>query len=140
MAEPVNRNTSQTSISVPPTSINGGSQPVNVIPNPQNVIAPKLRARTMGAERIISRLLRAGAVMSIGLFAGSVLLEAAPQTEAVSVAVDLLRKAGLVVLLVTPLARLMTSSAVLAAKGELRYAMYGAGVLVLLAISLSAGI
>lgn len=131
---------SRTSISIPPASIGaGGMAPLaNVIPDHPAANA-KQRARTIGAERTISKLLRTGALLSVGLFGASILLEAIPQTQQVGIAIDLMRKAGLGVLIVTPLARLTAASAVLAAKGEWRYALYGAGVLLLLALGLSTG-
>lgn len=140
MAEPMKTDSSRTSISIPPTSIGAGGMapPANVIPD-QLAVNAKQRARTIGAERTISKLLRTGALLSVGLFAASILLEAIPQNQQVSIAIDLMRKAGLGVLLVTPLARLTAAAAVLAAKGEWRYALYGAGVLLLLALGLSTG-
>jgi hypothetical protein len=137
----VKSESSRASISIPPQSINsaGVAPPANVIPAE---VAPnnRVRARTIGAERTIGRLLRSGAMLSVGLFASSILLETIPQTQQVGIAIDLLRKGGLVVLLVTPLARLTAAAAVLAMKGEWRYALYGAGVLLLLALSVGAGL
>lgn len=73
------------------------------------------------------------------MFLTSVGLEALPAEPRLVVAIDLLRKVGLAVLVVTPIARLATAGTILALKGEWRYALYGAGVLLLLALAIGAG-
>ena len=135
MAEPMkveSSNASVTQLAPPPTP----AAPVPALaPSP-----PAAAARVIGAEQIIGRLLRTGALLSVSLFGVSVILEALPQTSHVGVAIDLLRKAGLAVLLVTPIARLAAAGAVLAVKGERKYAVYAAGSLLLLAFGIRAGV
>lgn len=144
MAEPMKGSSSHASITIPPGAV---TVPPGVAPPPNTATVPvdsaaqpaKLRARVIGAERTIGKLLRTGAMLSVGLFGLSMLAEALPASTQAHVAIDFLRKGGLVVLVLTPLARLTAAGAVLAAKGEWRYAMYGAGVLLLLAFALGAG-
>jgi hypothetical protein len=105
------------------------------------VAAPALKApavpkaRWVEGEWIIARILRFGAVASGGLFFASLCLELLPQTEGVSVAMTLLRKGAASVLLVTPVVRLVTSGVLLGLRGEYRYTLYAAGVLVLLGLA-----
>ena len=96
--------------------------------------------RAEAGEQWISRLLRAGAVCSGGLFLTSIALEALPQSETVHVAIDVLRKGAASALLVTPVVRLVVAGASLGLRGEWRYALYAAGVLGLLAVAVGAGL
>lgn len=141
MAEPVKHEVKATSVSIPPMA-----SPVS----PENTAAPPpaatslkgrlgFKARTFGGERTLARVLRTGAVLSGALFVSSVALEALPQTQGVAQAIDVLRKVGVGVLVVTPLARLCVASALLTMRGERRFALYGAGVLALLGLALGAG-
>jgi hypothetical protein len=97
------------------------------------------RGEAVAGERWIARVLRTGAVMSGGLFLGSLALELLPQSTATSVAIDSMRKAGASLLLVTPVARLVVAGTALGLKGEWRYTLYAAGVLGLLAVAVGAG-
>ncbi|MFL5321586.1 MAG: DUF1634 domain-containing protein [Myxococcaceae bacterium] len=119
-------------------------------PAPQNLAPPiaipehgkrgiLARARTFGGERLIGRLLRTGAILSGAMFLSSLGLELLPDSPKAIVAADMLRKSGLAVLVVTPIARLATGATLLAFKGEWKYALYGAGVLGLLALAVGAG-
>jgi hypothetical protein len=96
--------------------------------------------RAEAGEQWISRLLRAGAVCSGGLFLTSIALEALPQSETVHVAIDVLRKGAASALLVTPVVRLVVAGTSLGLRGEWRYALYAAGVLGLLAVAVGAGL
>lgn len=101
---------------------------------------PARGARAEAGEQWISRLLRGGAVCSGGLFLASLALEALPQSEAVHVAIDLLRKGAASALLVTPVVRLVVAGTSLGLRGEWRYALCAAGVLGLLAVAVGAGL
>jgi hypothetical protein len=96
--------------------------------------------RSVAGERWIARVLRGGAVVSGAMFLGSLALEALPQSQAVQVAIDTLRKGAASLLLVTPVARLVMAGTMLGLRGEWRYTLCAAGVLGLLAIALGAGI
>lgn len=97
------------------------------------------RGEGVAGERWIARVLRTGAVMSGGLFLGSLALELLPQSTATSVAIDSMCKAGASLLLVTPVARLVVAGAARGLKGEWRYTLYAAGVLGLLVVAVGAG-
>ena len=96
--------------------------------------------RAEAGEQWISRLLRAGAVCSGGLFLTSIALEALPESETVHVAIDVLRNGAASALLVTPVVRLVVAGTTLGLRGEWRYALYAAGVLGLLAVAVGAGL
>jgi hypothetical protein len=91
-------------------------------------------------ERHIARVLRTGAVASGSMFLASVMLEGLPQGHTVSTAIDVLRKAGGSLLLVTPVARLVVAGGLLGLRGEWRYSLYALGVLGLLALAVGAGL
>nr|WP_246357489.1 hypothetical protein [Pyxidicoccus fallax] len=114
------------------------------ITQPGVEVAPVGRARrrdrAVAGDRWIARVLRAGAVVSGGMFVVSLGLEALPQSENVHVAIDLLRKGAASLLLVTPVARLAVAGTLLGLKGEWRYTVIAAGVLGLLGIAVSAGL
>lgn len=141
MAEPVKSEVTRTS-SMPPTPAMSAPSASPPAAN-TNTVAPKrrllTRARTFGGEKFIGRLLRTGAVLSGAMFVSSLALEVLEQRPEILVAEDLLRKTGLVVLVVTPIARLASGAALLALKGEWKYALYGAGVLALLALAVAGG-
>ena len=109
-----------------------------VIPGVEST--PAHVARAEAGERWISRLLRGGAMCSGGLFLASLALESLPQSEAVHVAIDVLRKGAASALLVTPVVRLVVAGTTLGIRGEWKYALYAAGVLGLLAIAVGAGL
>ncbi|WP_224246344.1 hypothetical protein [Hyalangium gracile] len=102
--------------------------------------APARLGRAMAGERWIARILRGGALISGSMFLASLGLEVLPQSEAVHVAIDTLRKGAASLLLVTPVARLVVAGTMLGLRGEWRYTLYAAGVLGLLAIAVGAGI
>lgn len=91
-------------------------------------------------ERWIARILRGGALISGTMFLGSLVMEALPQSQAVQVAIDTLRKGAASLLLVTPVGRLVVAGTMLGLRGEWRYTLYAAGVLGLLALAVGAGI
>ena len=97
------------------------------------------RLRSLTGERVIGQLLRGGAVLSGSMFAGSLVLEALPQTQPVAVAIDTLRKGAASVLLVTPVVRVVAAGAMLGVRGEWRYTLFAGGILVLLAVAVGAG-
>ena len=99
----------------------------------------RARGEVIAGERWIARVLRAGAVLSGGLFLGSLALELLPASQGTSVAIDSLRKAAASLLLVTPVARLVVAGVALGLRGEWRYTLYAAGVLGLLALAVGAG-
>ncbi len=78
-------------------------------------------------------------MLSGTLFLGSVLMELLPHGGAADVAIDALRKAGLSLLLITPVARLVASGVLLGIRGEPKYALYAGGVLALLGLAVTAG-
>lgn len=109
-----------------------------------DVVPPELvdlqpRARLIRGEKAIARILRGGALASGGLFLGSVLAELLPTSQTTSVAIDLLRKGGASLLLVTPAVRLVVAGGLLGLRGEYKYTAYAIGVLLLLAIAVGAG-
>lgn len=149
MAEPMKTEVSRSAVSMPSTPSMG--TPV-ASPTQQNLAPPiaipeqehskrgiLARARTFGGERLIGRLLRTGAILSGAMFLSSLGLELLPASPKAIIAADMLRKSGLAVLVVTPIARLATGATLLAFKGEWKYALYGAGVLGLLALAVGAG-
>jgi hypothetical protein len=100
---------------------------------------PERIGRSVAGERWIARILRGGALISGGMFLGSLALEALPQSQTVQVAIDTLRKGAASLLLVTPVARLVVAGTMLGLRGEWRYTLCAAGVLGLLAIAMGAG-
>lgn len=103
-------------------------------------LTPAHVTRAEAGERWISRLLRAGATCSGGLFLASLALEFLPPSETVHTAIDVLRKGAASVLLVTPVVRLVVAGTTLGIRGEWKYALYAAGVLGLLAVAVGAGL
>jgi hypothetical protein len=96
--------------------------------------------RAVAGERWIARILRGGALISGTMFLGSLVMEALPQSQAVQVAIDTLRKGAASLLLVTPVGRLVVAGTMLGLRGEWRYTLCAAGVLGLLALAVGAGI
>ncbi len=101
---------------------------------------PAQVARAEAGEQWISRLLRGGAMCSGALFLASLALESLPQSEAVHVLIDVLRKGAASALLVTPVVRLVVAGTTLGIRGEWKYTLYAAGVLGLLALAVGAGL
>jgi uncharacterized membrane protein len=93
----------------------------------------------VGAERIIGRTLRVGALLSGSLFLLSLGLQTISASPSLAVDADGLRRAGASVLVVTPVVRLVVSGLALGRRGEWRYALCAAGVLSLLALAVAAG-
>ncbi|MBA2707035.1 MAG: hypothetical protein H0U59_04430 [Gemmatimonadaceae bacterium] len=62
-----------------------------------------------------------------------------PFGHAADVAIDSLRRGGLSLLLITPVARLVASGVLLGIRGEPKYALYAGGVLVLFGLAVGAG-
>ncbi|MGA9519835.1 MAG: hypothetical protein WBV82_00140 [Myxococcaceae bacterium] len=97
------------------------------------------RARAIQGDRAIAMLLRAGAV-SVGLcFVASIIVSMFPATPVQGWLVDYLRQSGVVLLIVTPVLRLVAAGVLLGVHGEWRYAAYAAFILLLLAIAAAAG-
>jgi hypothetical protein len=107
--------------------------------NPSASSEALVHARFMDGERLIARILRFGALTSGGLLALSIVLEAVPASFHSEVAVDYLRKGAVSLLVVTPVARLVAAGALLALRGEYRYALYASGIVALLGLALGAG-
>lgn len=90
-------------------------------------------------ERIIGRVLRAGALGSGALFLLSVVLSSLPQASAWERELFLLRAAAASLLVVAPVVRLIVAGSVLALHREWRYAGAAVGILVMLAIAVGLG-
>ena len=110
---------------------------------PAQVGAPAVaslpRARVLDGENLIARLLRTGAVLSGLCFAASIALELLPQSESQGYAIDVLRKTGISLLVLTPVLRLVAAGVLLGLRGEWRFAIYAATILLLLALAVGAG-
>jgi uncharacterized membrane protein len=102
-------------------------------------VAPLPRARALEGDIIIARLLRAGAVLSGLCFAASIVLDLLPQSHAQAYALDALRRAGVSLLVLTPVTRLVAAGVLLGLQGEWRFALYASSIVLLLALALGAG-
>jgi hypothetical protein len=100
---------------------------------------PLSRARVFDGEIVIARLLRTGAVLSGMCFGGSLLLELLPLSTSQAYAIDALRRGGISLLMLTPLVRLVAAGILLGMRGEWRFALYAASVLLLLALAIGSG-
>ncbi len=126
----------------------GQEEPVAVAAPPEQPIAiavaapaPAIpRARPIHGERLIATALRVGGLAGGACFALSIALHLLPLGHRMDVPVDLLRKAGASLLIVTPIARLGIAGALLGTKGEWRYLAYTAAILALLVVALGAGL
>jgi hypothetical protein len=99
-------------------------------------------AGTVGAvrgERLIARVLRAGAVTSGALFLLSMGCEVLPPDPTRTHLLEGARMAGASLLVATPVARLVVAGGTLGRRGEWRYALCAAGVLALLGVAVGAG-
>lgn len=103
-------------------------------------------ARGFEGELQIARVLRTGALLAGGCFLLSILLELVPAVpwlaswgEAQAQTIQGLRKAGVVMLIITPVVRLVAAGVMLGLRGEWRYSAYGAMVLVLLGVAVLLG-
>lgn len=101
--------------------------------------APLPRARVLDGEIIIARLLRAGALLAGLCFGASLVIELLPPTAAQGYAIDAFRKGGIFLLILTPLTRLVAAGVLLGMRGEWRFAIYAASVLLLLALAIGVG-
>ena len=101
---------------------------------PSMPLQPK--ARVMAGATWLGRILRGGALTSGALFLVSTVAEGL-SFPAVA---DALRKVAAAVLIATPIVRLVTAGFMLGVGGERRYAAYAVGVLVLLGLSVVAGL
>lgn len=115
------------------------TEPIDAPAAPQVEAQPLPRSATIDSERIVGRILRMGALGSGTLFASSLVLGLIDGNATVDVAADVLRKSAGMILLVTPVARLIAGGTLLAIRGEWRYALYAGGILFLLAIALGTG-
>ncbi len=97
------------------------------------------RTRPVYGDRLIATLLRVGGVAGGACFALSIVLHLLPFGHRLDVPVDLLRKAGASLLIITPVARLGIAGALLGYKGEWRYLAYTAAIIALLIVALGAG-
>lgn len=101
------------------------------------VPAPAIpRARPVHGERLIATILRVGGLAGGACFALSIALQLIPAGHRLDVPVDLLRKAGASLLIVTPIARLGIAGVLLGSKKEWRYLAYSAAIIALLAVAL----
>ena len=100
---------------------------------------PLPRVRSLEGDVIIARLLRTGAALSGMCLAGSLLLELWSPSSTQAYAIDALRKGGISLLVLTPLARLVAAGILLGLRGEWRFALYAATVLLLLAVAIGTG-
>lgn len=98
------------------------------------------QARAMAGEAHIARLLRTGAVLAGLCFFISLVLGALPQSPATAYAIDALRKGGVVLLVVTPILRLLAAGVLLGLRGEWKYTIYAACILLLLCFAVAAGL
>ncbi len=100
-------------------------------------------ARPFEGERQVARLLRTGAMLAGGAFVLSIVLELIPfapaRAELQAQVVVGLRKVGVILLVLTPILRLVTAGVMLGLRGEWRYSAYGALVLVLLGVAVWLG-
>jgi hypothetical protein len=103
------------------------------------VVAPLPRARVLEGDVVIARLLRSGAVLSGLCFAASILLEVLPETHSQAYAIDVLRRGGISLLVLTPVLRLIAAGVLLGLHGEWRFAVYAATIVLLLSLALGAG-
>lgn len=97
-------------------------------------------AREMSGEQAISAVLRTGAILSGLCFLTSLVIELFPPSVPASIAVELLRKGGVALLIVTPVLRLIAAGVVLGMRGEWRYTLYAACIVLLLAVAITAGL
>lgn len=97
------------------------------------------RARSFAGDQAIAHVLRMGAIFSGLCFVGSLGAELLPVSAWQMHAIDALRRAGIALLIVTPVLRLVAAGVLLALKGEWRYAFYAACILLLLAAAVGAG-
>lgn len=115
------------------------AEPVNAPSQPPRA-APIPRAREMSGEQLISRVLRTGAIMAGLFFLTSIGLDLLPQTVETAAAVEVLRKGGVAILIATPVLRLIAAGVVLGVRGEWRYTLYAACIVLLLSVALAAGL
>lgn len=108
-------------------------------PTPRAAQAAFPHAREMVGELAIARALRTGALLSGTLFLASLLLSALPESPVVVEAVRRLREGGAVILLATPVVRLLVAGVSLWMKGEQRYMFYAVGVIGLLVMAVGFG-
>lgn len=104
--------------------------------------APPARAtpavRGMDGERAIAAVLRAGAILAGLCFAASIILEHLGGPGLLRDA-ELLRAAGASLLVVTPVVRLLVAGVALGLRGEHRYSVYAAVILLLMIAAASLG-
>ncbi|MBX5482888.1 MAG: hypothetical protein IRZ16_13760 [Myxococcaceae bacterium] len=93
----------------------------------------------MAGEHHIARLLRLGAISAGLCFVGSLLAEGWPASASQAWLVDLLRKSGMMLLIATPIARLVAAGVMLGTRGEWRYALFTGCIVLLLAVAVGAG-
>jgi hypothetical protein len=100
--------------------------------------------RGFAGEVQVAWLLRVGAVLAGGCFLLSLVVDALVPTvwkvDGAAQLVHNLRRAGVALLILTPVARLASSGVMLGLRGEWRYSIYGALVLVLLGVAIALGI
>ena len=98
------------------------------------------RARVIAGEQHIARLLKLGALVAGACFGGSLLLEALPESTLQAYAIDALRKSGVVLLVATPILRLVAAGTILGLRGEYRYTLCAATILLLLSLAIGMGL
>jgi len=120
------------------------AEPVNVSsqpPTPAAPVAPSIpRARVVWGDKIIARVLRTGATTAGICFVVSIVANLLPASEAQGWVVDFFRRSGITLLIVTPVMRLIAAGVMLGLKGEYRYTVYAATILLLLSFAMAAGL
>lgn len=108
-------------------------------PAPATRVAQIPHAREMSGEQLISGVLRTGAVLAGLCFLTSLVIELLPPSVPGSIAIEVLRKGGVALLIITPVLRLVAAGVVLGMRGEWRYTFYAACIVLLLALAVTAG-
>jgi hypothetical protein len=103
-------------------------------PSPVHVV------RGMDGERAIAAVLRAGAILAGLCFGASIVLERLSGVTGLARDAELLRATGASLLLVTPVVRLLVAGVALGLRGEHRYSVYAAVVLLLMVAAVGLGL
>lgn len=98
------------------------------------------RARWMAGDRHIARVLKMGAVLAGACFASSIALELLPPSAMQGYMIDVLRKGGVMMLVATPIIRLVAAGVMLGLKGEWRYTLFAVCILMLLSLAIGLGL
>jgi uncharacterized membrane protein len=125
------------------------ADPLNVTSHPERsaeapaaieMVAALPRARAVYGDRAIAHVLRIGAVTAGVCFVLSIAAGYLPDTAERGWAVDFFRRSGITLLIVTPVLRLVAAGVLLGMKGEWRYTVFAACILLLLSAAMGAGL